>query len=117
MVRASILSGLGALFSTLVLAAPFQGLTPRQSSCEFDSANNPDCWGDYSLSTNWYLDAPDTGVIREYWFEVTNTTGAPDGVDRMILAINGSVPGPTIIADWGDTVGKHPSLHYTTSVI
>ncbi|KAH8671282.1 multicopper oxidase [Xylariales sp. PMI_506] len=75
--------------------------------CDFDSSSAPDCWGDYSLSTNWYEEAPDTGVVREYWFEVTNTTGAPDGVERLLLSINGSVPGPTIFADWGDTVVVH----------
>lgn len=104
--KAAILSSLGALFSSLVLAAPHADLSERQTSCEFDSANSPECWGDYSLSTNWYEESPDTGVTREYWFEVTNTTGAPDGVERIILAINGSAPGPTIYADWGDTIGK-----------
>ncbi|KAI0134129.1 multicopper oxidase [Xylariales sp. AK1849] len=98
---------LGALFSSVVLAAPFEDLSDLHKRCDFDSASSPDCWGDYSLSTNWYEETPDTGVVREYWFDVTNTTGAPDGVDRMILSINGSVPGPTIFADWGDTVVVH----------
>ena len=40
--------------------------------------------------------------------EIVNTTAAPDGIERIILSVNGSVPGPTIIADWGDTVGKIP---------
>lgn len=35
-----------------------------------------------------------------------NTTCSPDGVERICLSVNGTVPGPTIIADWGDTVGK-----------
>lgn len=117
MLKATILSSFGALFSTLALAAPLEGLAPRQTSCEFDSATSPECWGDYSLSTNWYEEAPDTGVVREYWFEVTNTTAAPDGVERLILAINGSVPGPTIIADWGDTVGKFCSPTYNNTAL
>ncbi|KAF2267368.1 laccase-1 [Lojkania enalia] len=54
-----------------------------------------------------YSTVPDTGVTREFWFDVTNTTIAPDGVERIVLAVNGSVPGPTIEANWGDTVKIH----------
>ncbi|KAJ8115051.1 hypothetical protein ONZ43_g4754 [Nemania bipapillata] len=72
-----------------------------------NSADDRTCWGDYDISTNYYEDGPDTGVTREYWFDITNTTAAPDGVERVILSVNGSVPGPTIIADWGDTVVVH----------
>lgn len=110
---AALLPGLTAIISSpLVAALPRTGLsdlTSRQTdSCEFDSATAPNCWGNYSLSTNWYEEAPDTGVIREYWFELVNSTLSPDGVPRLSLTINGSIPGPTIEADWGDTVGKHP---------
>lgn len=106
-----LLSGLTAIvFPALVATAPYSessDLGPRQnSSCEFDSATAPSCWGDYSLSTNWYEEAPNTGVIREYWFDIVNKTLAPDGVERMTLSVNGSIPGPTIEADWGDTIGK-----------
>ncbi|KAI0813300.1 multicopper oxidase [Xylaria sp. FL0064] len=106
------LSGLTAIASpALVAAAPYTAssdLVSRQSdACVFDSATAPNCWGNYSLSTNWYEEAPDTGVIREYWFELVNKTLAPDGVERMTLSVNGSIPGPTIEADWGDTVVVH----------
>ncbi|KAI1177661.1 multicopper oxidase [Nemania sp. FL0916] len=97
--------------SALVAAAPHRGfsdLSPRQSdSCEFDSATAPNCWGNFSLSTNWYEEGPDTGVIREYWFTLVNSTLSPDGVPRMSLTVNGSIPGPTIEADWGDTIVVH----------
>ncbi|KAI0431198.1 multicopper oxidase [Xylaria sp. FL1042] len=107
-----LLSGLTAIASpALVAAAPYTAsshLISRQSdACEFDSATAPSCWGNYSLSTNWYEEAPDTGVIREYWFELVNKTLSPDGVERMTLSVNGSIPGPTIEADWGDTVVIH----------
>ena len=71
-----------------------------------NSAEDRSCWGDYDISTNYYDTVPDTGVIREYWFNIENITAAPDGIERVVLAVNGSVPGPTIIADWGDTVGE-----------
>lgn len=82
--------------------------TPRypQGIC----SHGPDdraCWGKYSLSTNYYEESPDTGVVREYWFNVENKTMALDGVERIVLSVNGMVPGPTIIANWGDTVVVH----------
>lgn len=64
-------------------------------------------WGDYNLSTNYYDAIPDTGVVREYWFNLVNVTAAPDGRERTVLLVNGTLPGPTIIADWGDTVVVH----------
>ncbi|KAI0974207.1 multicopper oxidase [Xylaria arbuscula] len=107
-----LFSGLAAVASpALVAAAPsteLPNLSPRQNAtCDFDSVTAPSCWGNYSLSTNWYEEAPDTGVIREYWFDIVNKTLAPDGFDRITLSINGSIPGPTIEADWGDTVVVH----------
>lgn len=36
------------------------------------------CWGNYSIDTNYYEDSPRTGVTREYWLEVLNSTVSPD---------------------------------------
>lgn len=72
-----------------------------------NSASDRSCWGDYDLSTNYYDVVPDTGVTREYWFSIENGTAAPDGIERIVLTVNGSVPGPTIIADWGDNIVVH----------
>ncbi|KAK6198278.1 hypothetical protein LQW54_010427 [Pestalotiopsis sp. IQ-011] len=89
-----------------VTAAP-QSSAPSLSKRCTNSADDRSCWGDYDISTNYYEEAPDTGVTREYWFNIVNTTAAPDGVERVVLSVNGSIPGPTIIADWGDTVVVH----------
>jgi FtsP/CotA-like multicopper oxidase with cupredoxin domain len=43
----------------------------------------------------------------EYWLSVDSIILAPDGVERQVLAFNGTVPGPTIIADWGDDIVIH----------
>lgn len=86
-------------------------LNNRQTKPCVNSPTNRGCWGDYDLSTNYYDTVPDTGVTREYWLEVTNTTLAPDGVERIVLAVNGTLPGPTIEADWGDTVIVHLTNH------
>lgn len=80
-----------------------------------NSAEDRSCWGDYDISTNYYDVVPDTGVVREYWFNVENITAAPDGRERVVLAINGSVPGPTIIADWGDEVVVHVTNSLTNN--
>lgn len=45
--------------------------------------------------------------MRKYYFDIVNTTAAPDGRERQVLLVNGVFPGPTIIADWGDTVVVH----------
>lgn len=87
-------------------------LLPRQSNstgspCSGNTASDRSVWCDYSLSTDYYNEVPDTGVTREYWFEITNSTLAPNGVERVVLSVNGSVPGPTIFADWGDEVVVH----------
>lgn len=64
-------------------------------------------WGAYNLTTNYYEEIPDTGVVREYWLNLVNVTAAPDGRERTVLLVNGTFPGPTIVADWGDTVVVH----------
>ncbi|EJP62796.1 laccase 2 [Beauveria bassiana ARSEF 2860] len=75
-------------------------------NCEH-GPNSRGCWGDYSINTNYYEQAPDTGVTREYWFVVENITMAPDGYEQHVLAINRSIPGPLIEANWGDEVVIH----------
>ncbi|KAH7403702.1 laccase 3 [Cadophora sp. MPI-SDFR-AT-0126] len=101
---------LASLSFSGVLAAPFVDSVRNnplaKRACD-NSASDRSCWGDYDLSTNYYDEVPDTGVTREYYFEVQNITAAPDGVERVVLCVNGTVPGPTIIADWGDTVVVH----------
>lgn len=100
-----------ASYSLLLLLASLSRafsatLGSRATAC-INSASDRSCWSDgYDLSTNYYDDVPDTGVVREYWFNIENTTAAPDGVEIPVQLVNGSYPGPTIIADWGDTVGK-----------
>ncbi|KAE9365617.1 multicopper oxidase [Stipitochalara longipes BDJ] len=104
----SLLVGLFAL--PLALAAPKSAYSSNTLSkrCT-NSATDRSCWGDYDTSTNYYTTVPDTGVTREYWFDVQNGTASPDGIERVVLTVNGTVPGPTIIADWGDTVVVHVS--------
>ncbi|KAE8441574.1 laccase, multicopper oxidase, benzenediol:oxygen oxidorectuctase [Mollisiaceae sp. DMI_Dod_QoI] len=81
--------------------------TTRQTTSCDNTATSRSCWGDYSIDTDWYTVTPDTGVTREFWLSVENTTAAPDGYERYILTFNGTSPGPAIIADWGDNLVIH----------
>ncbi|RDI86174.1 hypothetical protein Vi05172_g3726 [Venturia inaequalis] len=101
--------------ATITAAFPSANLQPR-AACSGNTASDRSVWCDYSTSTDYYNVIPDTGVTREYWFELTDVTIAPDGVSRVAMAVNGTVPGPTIIADWGDTVTVHVTNKLTTSM-
>lgn len=89
--------------------------TGRAGACSGNTASTRSEWCDYSIDTDYSTEAPDTGVTREYWLELTDVTVAPDGVSRSAMAVNGSIPGPTIFADWGDTVKVHVINSLTTS--
>ncbi|TPX12651.1 uncharacterized protein E0L32_000828 [Thyridium curvatum] len=85
------------------LSLPF--VKPRQS-CQ-NTPTSRQCWGEYSIDTNWYDKAPDTGVTREYWLSVERGSCAPDGYQRTCMTFNGTVPGPAITANWGDNLVIH----------
>ncbi|KUJ18329.1 laccase from botrytis Aclada At 1.67 A resolution [Mollisia scopiformis] len=87
-------------------ASTSNGLATRQTTCD-NTATSRSCWGDYSIDTDWYTVTPDTGVTREFWLSAENVTAAPDGYQRYVLTFNGTVPGPAIIADWGDNLIIH----------
>lgn len=55
-------------------------------------------------NTDPYTDPPVTGVVRHYDFVIERAVMAPDGVERDVIVINGQFPGPTIEANWGDTI-------------
>ncbi|MCJ1459684.1 hypothetical protein MMC28_010063 [Mycoblastus sanguinarius] len=62
-------------------------------------------WGSSTASnTNPYTQAPDTGRTRFYDFTIRRGTIAPDGYQKDVLLINDQFPGPTIEANWGDTI-------------
>lgn len=109
-----------ALLFAGIFAAPHVSPSSLNKRACVNSAADRSCWGDYDLSTNYYDVVPDTGVTREvqftfsnlskfantsqYYLELVNTTASLDGVERIVLLVNGTFPGPTLFADWGDTV-------------
>lgn len=115
LVPLSVVLGVSALASPIEKQAdPSYLASVSVSSCT-NSASARSCWGDFDISTNYYDFVPDTGVTREYWFNIENTTAAPDGIERIVLAVNGSMPGPTIIADWGDEIVVHVTNSMTNN--
>ncbi|KAH7177084.1 Cupredoxin [Dactylonectria macrodidyma] len=88
----------------------------QTKSCYGNTASNRAKWCDYSISTDYTTEYVETGVNREYWLELTDVVVSPDGVSRTAMAVNGSIPGPTLFADWGDTVTVHVTNSLTTSL-
>ncbi|XP_044716387.1 multicopper oxidase domain-containing protein [Hirsutella rhossiliensis] len=85
-------------------------------ACSGNTATTRSEWcGSFSIDTDYTSQAPDTGVTREYWLDISDVIIAPDGVPRTAMAVNGSMPGPTIFADWGDTVIVHVTNSLYTS--
>ncbi|KKY22076.1 putative multicopper oxidase [Diplodia seriata] len=68
------------------------------------------------VDTDYYNEVPETGVTREYWFDLQEVTVAPDGIERIALTVNGTIPGPTIEADWGDNVVVHVTNNLASSM-
>ncbi len=87
----------------LFSAASCSSMLPR-GACSGNTATTRSQWCNFDINTNYYDEVPDTGVVREYTFDLVQITAAPDGFPRTVYAFNGVVPGPTIEADWGDTV-------------
>ncbi|KAK2614675.1 hypothetical protein N8I77_001481 [Diaporthe amygdali] len=107
----SLLSLLAAAPSTMTMTLPSlqdlsSDLMPRQTSCE-NTATSRSCWGNYSVDTNYYDVFPDTGVTREYYLSIEEGPCAPDGYNTTCQTINGTMPGPLIIANWGDRLNIH----------
>ncbi|KAI9146803.1 Laccase-2 [Paramyrothecium foliicola] len=98
-----------------VSALPSSSIS-RRAACDGNTASTRSEWCDYSVETDYWTEPVDTGVTREYWFDLTDVTVAPDGISRSAMAVNGSIPGPTLFADWGDTVVVHVTNSLSTSL-
>lgn len=79
-----------------------QSLEKKQTCTNGPTSRN--CWlPGFDSNTNQYEKWPQGKLVR-YTLVITNTTCNPDGAgSRVCMLINNSLPGPTIIGDWGDT--------------
>lgn len=64
-----------SILGALAVPKPLDASQKLTKRC-VNSATDRSCWGDYDLSTNYYEEVPDTGVTREYWFDVQNGTAS-----------------------------------------
>jgi FtsP/CotA-like multicopper oxidase with cupredoxin domain len=86
---------------------------PTGTPCAGNTPRTRSKWCNHSINTDYTQTVPNTGVTREYWLILEDLTLSPDGFSRPVMAVNGTIPGPTIFADWGDWVTIHVrnSLH------
>ncbi|UZP45741.1 hypothetical protein NXS19_013553 [Fusarium pseudograminearum] len=87
----------------------------RKGPCSGNTPSTRNQWCGYDIHSDYYSVIPDTGITREYWLEISEIVFTPDGIPRFAQAINGTVPGPTIFADWGDNVVVHLTSNLKTS--
>ena len=106
-----------AAAAVVTQASPFPySLQPQpRAVCAGNTATTRSEWCDFDLTTDYYNTVPETGVTREYFLDITDVTVSPDGFSRVAMAVNGSIPGPTLFADWGDTVVVHVTNSLATS--
>lgn len=97
----SLLALLSLNSSTLASPALLKPQLLGRDVCAGNTATTRSQWCNYDIDTDADTTIPNTGVTREYWFDLSEVNVAPDGVPRYAIAINGSIPGPTIVADWG----------------
>lgn len=88
-----------------VKAMILTGQTTFQS-CK-NTPNSRNCWGEYSVDTNYITTIPDTGDTVEVWLSAEESICNPDGYERTCKTFNGSMPGPPIVANWGDDLIIH----------
>jgi len=81
-------------------------LLPPSERCQ-NGPTSRKCWGEYDTNTNYYTTVPDTGKTRTVWLNVQEGTCNQDGYKRPCMTVNGTIPGPAIIADWGDNLVIH----------
>lgn len=87
----------------------------KAKPCAGNTAHKRTKWCDYDINTDYTQTVPNTGVTREYWLSIDEINVAPDGIERFAMAVNGTIPGPTIYADWGDNVVVHVTNHLDES--
>ncbi|RMZ84339.1 hypothetical protein DV738_g542, partial [Chaetothyriales sp. CBS 135597] len=87
----------------LVLGCVVSVLAAPEYGCVY-SPSKRQCWRDgFDINTDYEVHVP-LGKLVEYELTISNAVIAPDGYLANATLINGQYPGPTLEADWGDTL-------------
>ncbi|RDL34447.1 uncharacterized protein BP5553_07575 [Venustampulla echinocandica] len=106
---------LGLVRTSALPEARLKPVQIRQSSQSCNTPANRQCWltNGFSVDTDSEVSYPETGGPPiEYFLDIKEKQLAPDGRTKNMLVINGTYPGPTITADWGDRL----IIHVTNSM-
>lgn len=89
--------------------ADYSAQIPLDHHVSYDNTpSSRECWGEYNLGTDYYTTVPSTGNTVEIWLSAEEHDCSPDGYQRSsCMTFNGTLPGPAIIADWGDDLVVH----------
>jgi FtsP/CotA-like multicopper oxidase with cupredoxin domain len=80
-------------------------LQPRNSCTNTPTSRK--CRGQYHIDTNYYTETPDTKHAVEVWLSAEESICNQDGYKRPCMTFNGTMPGPAIVANWGDNLIVH----------
>lgn len=115
----SLLALAAAGVSAASIPAPLgPGATPRKTNLTPGCKNGPtsrQCWGEHDINTNYYDTVFYTNNTVEYWLNLEEIDCAPDGYLRKCLTANGTMPGPAIVANWGDEIVVHVTNNIKTN--
>lgn len=119
--KTSLLSLLALVARSVATPAPranVRDISIQHSAGTKPCKNTPTsrhCWGKYNIDTNYYTTTPDSGRTIEYWLSVEEGTCNQDGYVRPCMTFNGTMPGPPIIANWGDKLVVHVANNMKTN--
>jgi hypothetical protein len=86
----------------------WSGHQATQTPVSDNGCNTPDTRSSWcnglSIHSDRDTSAPDTGDVCEYDFTIGSVQWDFEGDKRPALAVNGQIPGPAIVCNWGDTV-------------
>lgn len=83
-------------FALQTVAGPVQTLLTRA-----DAITQPDV-GQFILDPTFSITA--APQVREYYLVIKQGPASPDGVSKQVYTYNGTMPGPVIEANTGDTL-------------
>ncbi|KAJ5725843.1 uncharacterized protein N7483_007200 [Penicillium malachiteum] len=110
-------SGLGSYATNTSSSTPSASTQSPSICTPTNTANDRKSWCDsFDISTDYEENVPHTGDTREYWLSIDELMANPDGrKERLVMAVNGTIPGPSIFANWGDDVIVHVYNNLTQS--